>query len=271
MSKHHYVPQGYLRGFSADENSKMVWVYDKKYANGKAPIKTTSIKSICHLENYYTLEGSPHCLEKTFADIENEVIPLIKNFHAEAGQKIILTNDEKEKLADWIGLSFTRVPSFRNPQEEISKKIAEITLENNILPSLQEEKLLTQVSLDSIGPIAQRIGESVLRKNWNFFKTSSEFLFITSDNPVFFDSPNSFIGPTHPHSEIIWPLRKDLALVCTPFDGNMVVYNADKQTVKKFNKSMAMYAERYIIASFSSDKLARLVEKYRETKNYKIN
>lgn len=108
--------------------------------------------------------------------------------------------------------------------------------------------------------MAEQIGLSCLKKNWQFFVPPKGFKLITSDNPVVF----SGVAPGNPNSEIIVNLRKDLTLVCTPQNTyrNNIVFESSSQEAKKFNRGIVQSARRFVFASFQSETMDSFVKKY---------
>ncbi|WP_413294666.1 DUF4238 domain-containing protein [Bdellovibrio sp. HCB185ZH] len=167
-------------------------------------------------------------MKKKFAEIESATSPILRTLGLNDEEVVNISDEDREKIALFIGFSFTRVPSFRNPIHDLHKFAAEHILDhliqNNSLPpppsGITPEQMIVEVKSFVSLPImieqACKIADSILLKDWQFFKANSKRSFITSDNPVFFSNGGSqFIGPIHPKSEIIFPIRKDLLLVCT--------------------------------------------------------
>lgn len=124
------------------------------------------------------------------------------------------------------------------------------------------------VSLRPMLEVANRISESCLAKEWQFFVPHDDVRLVTSDNPVHFSLPRSagpiMAGPSHPAVEIIVNLRPDLALVCTPprTGGNLNVYKLNKVDSRRFNRGTARAAQSQIYASQNLKGLLALTEKY---------
>lgn len=273
--RQHFVPQAYLKGFSEVEGEAFIWVYDKR--EGRRP-KRGSVREFAHSEYYYeqeTQDGSRDLdtLEKTFArTIDNELPLLIKNIKIEKLKWNELDDQDKGKLAYFIGLMLTRGPSFRDGAEEMYLQIANIIVNNSpqtdkaIIEALNSSAInLTVkpwVSLKPMLDLALQIAESTLSKNWLFYVAADNVPFITSDNPVVI-SGRGCIGPAHPLAELLIPLRKDLALVCTPrgLKHQQLFKQASAET-KTFNRAIARAAHQRVFASIKSDGINRLVKKY---------
>lgn len=281
--RHHYVPQGYLRGFCVkDEPSgNFVWVYDKRL--GRRPRKK-SIKSIAWVPAYYAQEKEDgtedtDTLEVKLAQtIDNEVPKIIKRIVPQVNQQVAISVEDRNALAFFIGLSLTRVPSFREGINELHTRIAQIGLSHvlNADPQLKEfaEKYgvsasaKSWVSLRPMIEMAQAIADSALAKNWQFFIPPPEVPLVTSDNPVVFSGAAAglgrFVGPAHPLAELLMNLRKDLALVCTPKPGqpSMLVFQLNPAEARKFNRGPVRAARHRVFAGHYSEVFDSFVKKY---------
>ncbi len=283
IERQHFVPQGFLKGFSDPEHSsgKMIWKYEKRFNNTP---KQVSIKSVAWNSFYYAQElvcGEPDTdtLETAFAQtLDNEVPKIIQGISAKPDYKVEMSDENIGVLAYFLGLSFTRVPSFRDGVNEMYTQIAqsmmEIAAKHEPLIAEGMEKYGVQatakewVSLKPMLEAASRISESCLAKEWQFFVPHPDVKLITSDNPVHFSLPRSngkiMTGPAHPAVEIIVNLRTDLALVCTPpkTGGNFNTYILDKVSSRRFNAGTARAAQNQIYASQKLDGLSKLTKKY---------
>jgi hypothetical protein len=281
-ARQHYVPQGFLRGFAApDEQSRnMIWAYEK--LSERKPRKV-SIRSIAWEEGYYAQEhedGSDDLdtIEKGLAHtVDQPAAEIIRRIDARPGQMVRFTGDEKGLLAFFIGISLTRVPSFREPMLRFHSNIAQMTLE-----SLAETDEYVRQGMERWGvkasakdwatlrpmvAVGRQIGESILQKQWQFSIPPEGISLVTSDNPVLMSTglrPNPFMGPAHPNTEIVMNLRSDLALVCTPKTGysSGMVFAQSVQDTKKFNRGIVRAARRFVFANFGSDTLDKFVKKY---------
>lgn len=281
-TRHHFVPQGYLRGFATtdDDSSSFVWVYDKN--PGRVPRKK-SVRSIAWAPAYYAQEkpdGSPDLdsVETTLAQtIDNEIPQLLRRIVLRVGHSVAMTEEDKGALALFVGLSLTRVPSFRDGINAMYSKIAQIGLSYEIdkdpkLATLAENygiraEAKSWVSLRPMIEMAQVIAASALKKNWQFFVPPVGVPLITSDNPVIFSGGAAGLtqfGPAHPQAELVMNLRKDLALVFTPKRGypNMQAFQLSPTDSRKFNRGIVQAARQRIFADHHSKELDSFVKKY---------
>ncbi|HKV97278.1 MAG TPA: DUF4238 domain-containing protein [Gammaproteobacteria bacterium] len=271
-SRHHFVPQAYLRGFSCPVHGKQfVWVYDKR--EGRAPT-CKSVKSIAWAHNYYAQErddGSTDSdrLEVGLAQtIDNRAAELVSSLDASDKNEFHLTDDNQAIMAIFVGLSLTRVPSFRDGINDFYTQIAQYMTEA-IAPKLWKgegpppevrAKAKEWVSLEHMIQGAQQIANSLMEKQWQFFRCPVDQPFITSDNPVVFHR----LAPATASSEIFMHLKKDLAIVCTPKlpHGRFPILDASRAQVRSMNATLAQAARHRIFASYASDGLNRLAKKY---------
>ena len=280
--RHHYVPQGFLRGFAVegDASRGFVWVYDKNA--DRAPRKK-SVRSIAWAPAYYAQEredGSTDLdtLETGLATtIDNQIPLILQAIKPKVGHKINLSDTDKAALAFFVGLSLTRVPSFRDGMNDFHTRVAQITLSHQMDkdPELAEvvEKYGIKaeakpwVSLRPMVQLADAIAASALGKHWQFFVAPPSVSLVTSDNPVFFSGGAAGlaqVGPAHPGAELVMNLRKDLSLVCTPKRGyeSMHVFPLSPVEARKFNRGIVRAARQRVFADHHSSELDRFVKKY---------
>lgn len=273
--RQHYVPQGYLKGFSSQQGTPFVWVYDKR--EGRKP-QEKSVKSQAYEDYYYAQETCSgdrdiDTIEKLLAQtIDNDIPPLIKSIQPTPGRPIAITPEDKEKLAFFIALGLTRVPSFRNGINDIFTwaaqfSLSEVANRENELSELTERyrisvKAKDWVSLRPMIEMAEIIGHSLLKKNWQFYIASDNVSFMTSDNPIVI-AGSLGMGPAHPHSELMLSLRKDLALVCTPRGSKK--FEAFKQCsseTRRFNRGIVQAARYKVFSDHYSTTTDAFVKKY---------
>lgn len=269
--RHHYVPQGYLRGFSCEARGKQfVWVYDKRPSRAPA---CKSTRSIAWAPSYYAQEkgdGSldTDTLERNLAtNIDSKATELIASLDSQASQ-ITFGEEQRDLLAFFIALSLTRVPSFRDGVRNLYSQIAQYMAEivgpklwtgPGPMPKIKAEAK-EWVSLEHMVEGAHQIASSLITKNWQFFRAPVGTSFITSDNPAVFNG----VAPAHPDCEILMALTRHMAIVCTPRNSGLShpVFDTPRQQVKRMNATIARAARIRIFASESSMGLEKLAKKY---------
>lgn len=281
-TRHHFVPQGYLRGFSTQGGTSrnLVWVYDKR---PERKPRRKSIRSIAWAPAYYAQErddGSTDfdTLENLLGrTIDNEAPEIIRNISPEVGRITKLDEEARATLAFFVGLSMTRVPSFRDGIGDFYSKVAQ-RIFHIVAPHVPNKpKYLNLddvavtakpwVSLKPMIESAQKIADGALAKNWQFFVPPKDFPLITSDNPVVFSGAAvglDQLGPAHPGAELLINLRIDLALVCTPKRPhlNTNTFQLSPSEARKFNRGVVRAARYRVFANHYSDKLDSFVKKY---------
>lgn len=281
-TRHHFVPQGYLRGFSTSEETSrnLVWVYDKR--SQRRPRKK-SIRSIAWAPAYYAQEGDDGSIDLDTLEnllgktIDNEAPQTIQNISPQIGRITKLDDEERATLAFFVGLSMTRVPSFRDGLDDFYTKIAQRTFHIVAphVPNKPEDLDLDEVSVTakqwvSLKPMidaAQNIADGALAKSWQFFVPPKDVPLVTSDNPVVFSGTAvglKQLGPAHLGAELLMNLRSDLALVCTPKRPytHTNTFQLSPSEARKFNRGVVRAARYRVFANHFSLKLDEFVKKY---------
>lgn len=297
---HHYVPQGYLRGFTLEGEKSHIWEYDKN--TGEISRQPRSIRDICAKHHYYEQKSEDgsidhESMEGAFHEIENKAPRVIKNIKFPGtGKKVVLTDEERVILSFFTAIQLFRVPNFREGIEEVHRKLVEITLghivakdkEDRSLPKEIEElyerggikiDIERFVSLEPMINMAREGSARLLEKVWHFAAPANGMTFVTSDNPVYFQAPEEYreevgpyLGPMHPLSEVTLPLRKDLLLIFSPSVKrtpnqynllNCTSVQLNKEDTKNINKRTTLSAARYVYSSEKSEALARVIGKFK--------
>lgn len=100
---HHYVPQGYLRGFTIEGEKSLIWEYDKN--TGKISRQPRSIRDVCVEHHYYAQkreDGSVdnESLEDAFHEIEDKAPRVIKSIKfTGTGKKVVIADEERVILS----------------------------------------------------------------------------------------------------------------------------------------------------------------------------
>jgi Protein of unknown function (DUF4238) len=280
IERQHFVSQGFLRGFSApdEKTDKFIWMYRK--IPGTRP-KRVSVKSVAWQSFYYeqeTADGArdTDTVEARFANTIDRIVPAaIRSLDAIPGSVVSLTEENRGALAFFLGVSLTRVPSFREPIRELHTRVAQrapnsVTKRDPRLAKFVEKYGVTAeakawVSLQPMVQMAEMVARSVLAKYWQFFVPPAGALLVTSDNPVIFAVADSYglqsAGPAHPAAELVVNLRKDLALVCTPRHGDAqgAVFQMTQEEARKFNRGIVKAARQSVFAPTRSEEVEQLV------------
>lgn len=297
---HHYVPQGYLRGFTIEGEKSLIWEYNKD--TGVISRQPRSIHKICAAHHYYAQKHEDGAIdnksmEDAFHEIEDKAPRVIKNIKFPGtGKKVVLTDEERGVLSFFAAIQLFRVPNFREGIEEMHRKLVEMILSDIVAKEKRDgtlpeeiEKLYERdgievdierfVSLEPMINMAREGSAMLLQKVWHFAAPANEMTFVTSDNPVYFQTPEEYreevspdIGPMHPLSEVTLPLRKDLLLIFTPSVKrtpsqykllDCLSVELDKVDTKNINKRTTLAAAQYVYSPEKSEALARMVGKFK--------
>ena len=280
--RHHFVSQGFLRGFAAEDESSrsFVWVYDK--LPNRKPRKK-AIRSIAWAEAYYAQEREDgttdlDTVESALATtIDNDIPVILSAINPKPGSLVSLSEEQRSLIAFFIGISLTRVPSFRDGINEMYSQIVRIALSHEAQKKPELESFLEQHQIKaeakpwgSLRPMiemASTIAQAALLKNWQFYVPPQDVPFVTSDNPVVFSGGAvglSQVGPAHPGAELVMNLRKNLALVCTPKRGypSGMTFQLPPSEARKFNRGVVCAARQRVFASHESQQLDAFIKKY---------
>lgn len=267
---HHYLPQQYLRGFTADER---LWVYDSEQAR----TFSSQPKSVANESDMYG-----EIIENDLASkIENPAqSPLLKiTTHKQ------INAEEKYAFARYIGILFRRVP---NARKEVISRLPSIAIEEQRYLHEQFGLLRTQHA-DKVALIDQRLrevdlaikqitssgGEEIFQNmlrpeyfsniihhigkmNWVFYYSSSQE-FITSDNPVFFFDSDGIGNVT---SELTFPICSNIALLATNMNRDDLQYiEAKPNIIKEINRRTLCKATRFAFSKKSEDWIMPVIRK----------
>jgi hypothetical protein len=270
----HYVPKFYLKGFTDEQNSDKVYVYEK----GKNEAFQTQVKSIGNELGLYTDE-----LETVLAnDIENATNPILQKLRDFQN----ITTDEKYTLSRYMITMRLRVPKLRNWLIEKSPKFLDETfysiegqlrdlaarhpdktdLVEQRIQDLRDmrvnkaDELVREVWLKNI-PVSmdKRTVQTLAKMEWRFMHYEGEQFFLTSDNPLFYFES---IGIGNEKSEVTFPLAKNLVL-WAKWQMNIPpgFHRARTQFVKGVNRRTISSAMKYIFSPIATDWIPYLLNK----------
>jgi hypothetical protein len=246
------------------------------------------MRSIAWEKGYYSQEredGSPDhdTIEENFAKtIDNDCPLILRSIEAQHGREVVLSGAQCGLLAYFVGVSLTRVPSFRDGVQELKAKAVRLVMDAVIdagkvpppPPGIDPRDLSVLVkpwaSLREMVEFAGNISESLLKKRWEFCVPPPSVPLVTSDNPVVFSGKAGGVpgaSPSHPRAEVVMNLRKDLALVCTPMAGlpHMMARNLSPFAARRLNRGVVRAARHRVFASRFEHGFDEFVKKYEAT------
>lgn len=278
----HFVPRVHLRGFAienASGKSGLIWEYDKQRHGD--PQQKSIKKAVCCRPFYYeqtNINGTKtQKFEDALAKIEGVASRIIQNLHKRR------TLDSKGKLAFYVALLLCRGPAFRDGCRSLLKASMQQLYDSGKLPPLPPElreclkhdamtsvieaDVFPQATLSPLVQAATQVSESLCRKKWEFFFSSGEDYFVTSDTPVIFGpgrGENQPVEPGHPNALVWCPLRKDILVGIRPYlDIDICPYDvktATKEHVAKINQLMCFAAQRYVYAPVKNKELVGYIK-----------
>lgn len=284
---HHYVPQGYLRGFTEDPN--VLYVYDKKAKR----IRRTSTKGIAYSRDYYTVdtvdEKNSSEVEENLGRIESVVIPIL----SEVTEDKDLSNPKRADLAIYIAVQYGRTPVAKARMDEVATIVATNETKTIMAEAVNDEskyqEMVERIKADDPdryvpsrqtliewilkpGPMAKvsmdrgtyvkqffenawHISEGLLRTKWTVIAAAKGSSFITSDNPVGLSverklEQHEALAIMLPGVTRYFPLDSKHCLIMTDdiVDRKIERRLASKSEARAINKIIADQAYKYVIS-----------------------
>ena len=271
----HYVPQYYLKGFSAEED-ELLWVYDK--LDGRK--FRTPAKNIANENRFYSPEVERY-LANVIEGPANSVLKTIR-------EKNRLTDDDKRLLAEYMAVMSKRVPQgkqlFRDTAPAVAQKLsARYNADLDTVASSEPDKaafvakrraemdeIIKEYSedppkdiwLDIIPPERSPLAVAAIRSmTWTFLTFEEEPAFLTCDNPLFYFRS---MGVGNPESEITFPMSCYVTLLATwRNDLRQEYVPVTQQLVKEINRRTASNATRYVYSGYDKHWILPFVRKGR--------
>ncbi|MEN6560958.1 MAG: DUF4238 domain-containing protein [Acidobacteriota bacterium] len=266
----HSLPQYYLRGF-APTGTKAIWRYEK----GKPNPLSLQIKSAAQRKQLY---GKVEAyLAQEIEGPANAILKKIENREA-------ISDSEKLAFSRYVFVFWKRVEAAFERFKEKSPKVAHDEMQKleACLRELEKQNPDKAERCEEIRKDGQRIyndlaqnptkqiwGKSIQYSNeqmpevmskmtWVFYTCTYPDIFITSDNPVFIHA----IGIGKPHSDMSFPVTKEVALLATWRKGSNLRYReACPQQIRELNRRTAFNALRFAFASGNKAWITDLLNK----------
>ncbi|GAA4195545.1 hypothetical protein GCM10022219_20780 [Microbacterium oryzae] len=117
---HHYVPQGYLRGFAGTQDRVTAVPLDRSRASF-----TTSVKNVAAQTHFHTVPGAnePDGFEKMLSVLEGEAVGIIRRM--EAGE-FPVSEEARMSLSYYLALQAVRGPDTRKTIERLQAKMVRV-------------------------------------------------------------------------------------------------------------------------------------------------
>ena len=299
--RHHYLPQFYLKNFCKND---FLWIYDRDNNEYR---QQTPI-NIAVKKKYYTaigLDDRPHNeIEAVLANIEDKTKHIIEKIN----RKHSINLEDKCILAIFMAFLYVRVPEFEMEINELTEKLlkrcnklvipnekqAEIIIKqfanNKDQESMSSKKLLDfvrnenyrikvprQHSLETMYFLAREFPLIFIQMDWQFWYSSKNSLFITSDNPFVVSRPQNYNGPygigTKGAKKLI-PLTQKVCLVMCDKGERVTNKQISSKDVKNINGLIALECNRFLISKDKSllESLVKIckIDKWRKKSRVKL-
>jgi hypothetical protein len=117
---HHYVPQGYLRGFANEQERLTALPLDRS----RKPF-TTLVKNVAAQTHFHTVPGAeePDGFEKILSVVEGQVMDIIRRME---GGEFPLPDEDRMSLSFYLALQAVRGPDTRRTIERLQAKIVRV-------------------------------------------------------------------------------------------------------------------------------------------------
>lgn len=295
-SRHHYLPQFYLKEFIDPRNPPYIWFYDKE--SGAA--NNAAAKSLGVEEHYYSVPKPDRTresktVEEIYKEIDGNAARVIWKIH----EKEELTEEDRDHFAMFIASMTTRTPGTRENlvlrgMSEMLKKIIQLEAideglfnrsidkfekdTGNRVPDREEFrkffldreydlKFRPEFSVPAELSAALKLVPYYIDMSWTFFIAKGSLKFVTSDNPVLRYNPieqhwHLKHSITNKNIEVTLPLSQTTAAVGC-WDKPAGYRDCDDRVVEAINNRTIFNGLRWVYASFYSIELGEFVKSYR--------
>lgn len=119
---HHYVPQGYLRGFATEKGRIVALPLDRSRTSF-----TSSVKNVAAQTHFHTVDGleEPDEFEKALSGVEGQAISIIGKLEE---SKFPLSESDRWTFSYYMALQSVRGPDTRKTMEQIRAKFVRVEI-----------------------------------------------------------------------------------------------------------------------------------------------
>lgn len=119
---HHYVPQGYLRGFATEKGRITAVPLDRSRQSF-----TSSVKNVAAETHFHTVDGleEPDEFEKALSGVEGEAIRIIGKLE---GNEFPLSESDRWTFSYYMALQSVRGPDTRKTMEHLRAKFVRVEI-----------------------------------------------------------------------------------------------------------------------------------------------
>lgn len=278
--KHHYVPQFYLRGFSANGTS----LFQIEKGTGRAYL--ASIRDAAAIRDYHELDTDdakdPALIEKRLADIESKLAEGLNR----AIQQGLTTPETHNLLIQLVALLRVRVPAFKagieaylqNAVRSVGlmlerkgelppppKGLEDVCRMENVSITISNWKLLEfmfRIAAD------QRLFQIWAATTPTILRAPLETFFLTCDQPVAIFHPTATptdpygIGLAHADTEVSVPLSSGALLLLSWRTDSAGDRDATPDEVAELNRRTVVMADSLVFAPEAADVAVEMTRRY---------
>jgi Protein of unknown function (DUF4238) len=256
---HHTLPRLYLRGFAAAPTRPFVWEYSKgmqfnpgRNRNKNNPIELPLKRAGAELDAYSYRRRDGTLDTDTFENALEKREKPADRILRKIRMHQVLSADDKEIFAKYIILMHKRVPRRK---ESIREKWPELIASSRTIQALRSPEVLTALSEErraevrrvlekyDHGPIDEvMLGSMIIdweatpavlaAMYWRFLIAEGDYLYLTSDDPVF---TFGALGLNKFGSELSFPITSTICLAASWQHGEEGYISAHPSFVKQLN------------------------------------
>lgn len=278
--KHHYLPQFYLRGFSA--NGRSIFQIEKR--GDRAYL--SSIRDTAAVRDYHDLDtvdaADPGAVEKHLAHVETQLAEGL----AATLRSGITTPDIHSLLIQLVALLRVRVPAFKASIEahlqNVVRSVGLMMERRGEFPPppkgfedlLRMDNLLINISnwklLETMFTIAadRDVFNILAAMTPTLLRAPGDASFLSCDQPVAIFHPTASprdaygIGIAHPGTEISVPLSSRALLLLSWSSDPPVDREAQPDEIAEFNRRTVVMAEALVFAPDASESAIETTRRY---------
>lgn len=278
--KHHYLPQFYLRGFSA--NGRSIFQIEKR--GGRAYV--SSIRDTAAIRDYHELDTEeaedPSVIEKRLAQIEAQLAEAL----ARAIQCGVTTPETHNLLIQLVALLRVRVPAFKAGIEaylqNVVRSVGLMMERKGELPPppkgfedvCRMENLSITISnwklLEFMFRIAadRRLFDILAAMRPTILRAPREAFFLTCDQPVAIFHPTASptdvygVGFAHAETQVSVPLSSGVLLLLSWGTESPADRHATADEVVEFNRRTVVMADSLVFAPAALELAVETTRRY---------
>ncbi|AEV37215.1 hypothetical protein PSE_2707 [Pseudovibrio sp. FO-BEG1] len=270
-AKHHYIPRGYLKGFTKEGKKSSPFLCVPK--NNSQPF-ITNPNDACAQRDYYKVQHpNPLLIEDWYGEtIEPKIERVISRI---SDTSALPLSSERPDLDLLLATLFLRVPSFRDTLEAPMKRAKEIvdSISDDVNLANKSEFEYNQTDLIKTElNLIETVIKSLSQKYYQLHIIESEEPnFIMCDRPFVLSHPNGgdgmYFGLNTPNIEICVPITRKVLLVAQNRAVKEEVFEANEQIVGLANTKQMISANKFF---YTCDKSVLLINEDLSVHNHVV-